>query len=833
VNKKKAKKGKHQSNTPPAKNTPSSNSKAFSGSQPPNEALAPNPSFTATINMLSDWHIGSGAGRTGDVDRLVQRDKDDLPYIPAKTLTGIWRDACELVALGLDDGQLEDGHDRPSWQKWIVYLFGDQPAEPNRPQKLVERFPREAALSIRSAHLPESLIKALNDKSNLKEAITFIKPGIAIDPDSGCAKEDYLRFEEMVRGGTELQAHCELNLLSESNQQKAAYALLLAGAKLIERLGGKRRRGAGQCKVTVENDITSWIDWIEANQIPPPIPPIPEENTISIAGQPTTEDGWVKLKLKITAQSPIVIRTRTVGNVVETLDYIPGTYLLKLIRQQLGDLGAEFNRAVAYGDAVVTNATVAIDEAPGRSVPLALFSEKLGGGLDKGKVYNRLREPESANQLKGERVGYIGSLNEFLPEFKKVNLTVETHNIVEDDRQCPTKDVGGIYSYQAIEAGTVLQAELRLRQGLANALNKQNSSWTELQGDYRIGQSKKDDYGAVAVEILEKPSSVPQTCKIEGSELVVWLLSDVLLRDGRLRPTTSIKDFAKQLGDMLGVTLTEKPVQEDTLSLVVRQNRIDSWQVRWGLPRPSLVGLKAGSCIVFTVDQLPNSQKLAQVQASGIGERRAEGYGQLCFNDPVLTSDTSKLTVKDKANQSNVESNHSSLIPKGDRSFDYARIIEKAAWREAIRRAALQVASNKASRKADLGIDVQVQTNSQLGSLRSIIATLKVDRNNGKIIYHNEQVIRWLDNLAAKDKWTQQSRAKIYELVNVPDRVWNILQLSFSKLVLTQNGEQDLKQELWSEAVQTLVDACIHAHTRENESRPERTLVAGEVEHGA
>ena len=30
------------------------------------------------------------------------RDADGLPFVPAKTLRGIWRDACERVAYGLD-----------------------------------------------------------------------------------------------------------------------------------------------------------------------------------------------------------------------------------------------------------------------------------------------------------------------------------------------------------------------------------------------------------------------------------------------------------------------------------------------------------------------------------------------------------------------------------------------------------------------------------------------------------------------------------------------------------------------------------------------------------
>jgi hypothetical protein len=59
-------------------------------------------SLKITLTMDSDWHIGAGVGRPGDVDSLVRRDEYEMPFVPAKTLTGIWRDACETVARGLD-----------------------------------------------------------------------------------------------------------------------------------------------------------------------------------------------------------------------------------------------------------------------------------------------------------------------------------------------------------------------------------------------------------------------------------------------------------------------------------------------------------------------------------------------------------------------------------------------------------------------------------------------------------------------------------------------------------------------------------------------------------
>ena len=79
------------------------------------------------IRFTRDWHVGEGAGQPGHIDHIIRRDPlDDLPYLPAKTLTGIWRDACERIAAGLDKGQ------RGPWTAWLEALFGDQPNDAER-----------------------------------------------------------------------------------------------------------------------------------------------------------------------------------------------------------------------------------------------------------------------------------------------------------------------------------------------------------------------------------------------------------------------------------------------------------------------------------------------------------------------------------------------------------------------------------------------------------------------------------------------------------------------------------------------------------------------------
>ena len=65
-----------------------------------------NQTFQLRLTMLSDWHVGSGTGRPGNIDRLVVRDDDGLPFVPAKTLRGI---CARLRAAGTRPGRWQDG----------------------------------------------------------------------------------------------------------------------------------------------------------------------------------------------------------------------------------------------------------------------------------------------------------------------------------------------------------------------------------------------------------------------------------------------------------------------------------------------------------------------------------------------------------------------------------------------------------------------------------------------------------------------------------------------------------------------------------------------------
>ncbi len=214
--------------------------------------------------FISDWHVGDGAGIPGYIDRIARRDpQDQLPYLPAKTLTGIWRDACEQVATGLDGGSIV------GWHEWVEALFGSQPSLSQSPAaspltsaiQPPDQMPQPARLALRPARLLEDLRKKLVESAVLRAALSFIKPGMHIDAHTGQALDDHLRFEEMIRGGAVLEAPLELALEDlDTVQRDAALALLWAGARVVERLGGNRRRGAGECAfqlVGLNDDFSS------------------------------------------------------------------------------------------------------------------------------------------------------------------------------------------------------------------------------------------------------------------------------------------------------------------------------------------------------------------------------------------------------------------------------------------------------------------------------------------------------------------------------------------------------------------------------------------------
>ncbi|MCF8490814.1 MAG: hypothetical protein K9H18_16730, partial [Rhodospirillum sp.] len=702
---------------------------------------APRATATLTLAFESDWHVGSGTGIPGHTDRRVVRDHRDLPHVPAKTLTGVLRDGCELAARALDDGKA-----RGPWHDLLLLLFGDQPAlsTARAPAR-----PRPATLSIRAACLPDPLAQVLAHPTHeqSRAALTFLKPGVHIDRRTGTAKPDFLRFEELVRHTLPFSASLALDLSGAAYDpatHRAASALLVAGAALARRLGGKRRRGAGLCRIHLGEDLEGGAKaWLETGGQPGPLsapmPPPSAPRQVQASGKPKTKasgksatraETWRHLPLTLTLEGPVSIPSRVTGNLGEGPDMIPGTLLLGHVAKVLDAAGlADTGGALRRGAIRVSPLTVEVDGGPGLPVPFCLASRKGTAALQvDGATHNRFTDPEPLGQFTAVRGLYVAqgaNKLECLPPSDRPALTLRTHNTIQDDRQRPTEEVGGVYSYQALPAGTILRGEITLATALFDKW-----AWKalpqKLSGPVSLGRSRKDDYGAAHLWVNEAKTKRAATPRPRQDAVTIWCVSDVLLVNERLRWDPTVTALHRALRER---GLPVKPADQ----AFIRVRRLDSWQRRWGLPRPSLVALAAGSCARFPLEDgaSVSAERLAEVQAEGLGDRRAEGFGRLRINHPLTTEALSTL----KAPPTGGTQDPPGPRPTVSGQATIARQVTRIAWKTWIEERAALLAGSAAWRRTALAMtgapsgdadetDGGTPSMSQLATLRPMIQDL-------------------------------------------------------------------------------------------------------------
>ncbi|NJP97982.1 hypothetical protein HCN51_52640 [Nonomuraea sp. FMUSA5-5] len=746
--------------------------------------------FAIKLFMLSDWHVGTGTGIHGYVDRIVQRDVDDgsggpaAPIVPAKTLVGVWRDSCEVAAQALDSGPAG------TWHEWLGFLFGDQYATGGSVL-------RPAALTIEGPlRLPERLTRLMRDKPRLAWAATFRKPGVAIDPVSGTASEKKLWFDEMARAGLTLEGHGRIEGFTELDeaQRRAAILLLAAGARLLESIGGKRRRGAGRCSLSLEGP--GFVpDWSPEAVVDVPGPPSAALDTVPVrVSKPVSQRrGWERAELVVDVEQPILAATTVLGNVTIGEGHVPGWCLMPEVVRRLG---REAHALVRTGDLIVTAATPqATDGARTLPAPRALACSKGGKEI----IGNRMAGPVELG--KPCRDGYVVPAT---AEIVKPRTTVRMHNSIDDRTQRPTREIGGIYVYRALAARTTLRAEVRVRAGLLQP------GWEQqLSGRWRIGRSSKDDYGQASVTVQ---SMTDQRDDVEAGDLLrVWLLSDLLVRDVRLRPSTSLHDVARALEHALSragapdVSLEPvvEPHRDGSVTVAVGVHRTESWHRGWRMPRATLYGLAAGSCLTFRVTGGPiSSDVLAEVHAAGVGDRRSEGFGQVELNHDLLARPVAAEQASDQ--RKHPATGLEPLLAPGEKGHQEARIFELAAWRTEIRRRCDGIRGERERRAEIIPKGV---TNTQLNALRAVVREPSEERAVARF--------RWLTQTnAGRSDWPAEAISTLHDLLVDQDTIWRLLELPEESLVVTADGVQSLRAELRTEALRILVDSCLAAHSR-------------------
>lgn len=184
-----------------------------------------------TIQFFSDWHCGSGLAAGADVDLLVVKDINGLPYVPGKTMKGLVREAVEDIFTFR-------GKDKST----LVACFGNAEDRDNDIHNADSKMQKGAAY-FANAELPDGEAGRIISEQ-LQPYLYRSISATAID-DNGIAKEHSLRKMQVV-------VPCTLkgSILDVPDELAGD---VKDGLRMIKRLGQNRNRGLGRCDITIIN----------------------------------------------------------------------------------------------------------------------------------------------------------------------------------------------------------------------------------------------------------------------------------------------------------------------------------------------------------------------------------------------------------------------------------------------------------------------------------------------------------------------------------------------------------------------------------------------------
>ena len=368
-----------------------------------------------TIVFTSDWGVSTGVGQAGRTHSTIERSGDD-PVVRGTVITGVLREQAMLAAKALD-GQ-EDG----KWTNFARWLFGQDPD--SKPGSVPH--PRHVLFSDAT---PASKIP-IHDTVSL-----------SIDPKTGTARDQFLRFTERAAAGVLTGTFTLINEagaeISDQETLKAAHFLLGVAGLMVRGIGSGRSGGDGECTVAVSDkdyveigrqdakatdalkrilanrdndsptyssaDVEAVADQLRCRarkslqklQKVPDLPKdLPEDSPQDIAMPclQQSESGsttWYETTLDVVLDTPVVSYEVPFSNEVRSLDFLRGTVLVpwlhNLLRKKYQGGSDLVKSAIISGDLRISDALPVYEKTPGLPVPFVLENEKVREDKPKDK----------------------------------------------------------------------------------------------------------------------------------------------------------------------------------------------------------------------------------------------------------------------------------------------------------------------------------------------------------------------------------------------------------------------------------------------------------------
>ena len=188
---------------------------------------------------------------------------------------------------------------------------------------------------------------------------------------------------------------------------------------------------------------------------------------------------------------------------------------------------------------------------------------------------------------------------------------------------------GTVFRYEALAAGQRFMAAILIDtpgdEKLLDPLLAPATCW--------LGRSRSAGYGRV--QIIPQPANLawreaPGSPALAGDLWTLTCLSPMLLCSADAQLPEMLGEDAQSLDDATLSAYLGCRVEIEQAGTFTDTELVGGFNRHWGLPVPQRRALTMGSVVAFLI--LDGTLDHAAIEANGLGERRAEGFGRVAFN---------------------------------------------------------------------------------------------------------------------------------------------------------------------------------------------------------
>ena len=577
----------------------------------------------------------SGSGETG-ADRTTVKTSDGKLYIPASTLKGIWRHACEAIARG----QAKEVCNSPRAES----MCAEQHAHKHCIICQIFGSPRLES---------RIFINDLMMKTDVAVESTEIRNGVTINRSRRVAEDERLYFTETSLANFGIEFSGDVTIGREVTADQLD--LLHAGLKYIQAIGTGKSRGLGWLKIKQE----------ELSLQPQ------KASSITPASEKFTE-----LCLTVTLKSPILPGGRKpTGKAAEAVQYIRGSLIRGAIakawladsedkepdddfRQLFLNEKAGIFRNCYPGSKVLPATAVGCKDLSGflkegDSEKHGIFDTLLERLV--AEKADRLYQPNCPHCDKGRVESQGGFYKQIDERYEKRTLKTRLLTRVAINRQRKVAEDELLYHLTAVDPlltdkkNVSLKGSVRVPSKLVSRVS--DTLQKQVQ---RLGGGTSRGLGRVRVKVKNAPDSdslEERICKFNTGLEKVW-------KSYRQLPTVEMDAFegtyfsidlqseailTAEDGWQRSMVLTAPMLQEMTgctadVTLIrsfASYDYVSGWNAAWGLAKEPDLVTRMGSVFVFHTPDIESWKPCLKVlEETGIGNRREEGFGQILVCDP-------------------------------------------------------------------------------------------------------------------------------------------------------------------------------------------------------